>query len=96
MTERWANEQGEFVDWIRPDGGALSSVRLKPSIFDDDAVARFYAALAEQDCRVANGAWFGEDARVFRLGFGYLSIPELEGALGSLSTALTQSAPSVS
>ena len=46
--------------------------------FDEAAVARFYAALGRLDARVGNGSWFGEEPRVFRLGFGLLPIAELE------------------
>jgi DNA-binding transcriptional MocR family regulator len=63
-------------------------VRLKPSVFDDDAVGRFHAALAREGVRVGDGTWFGDEARVFRLGFGLLSMPDLTVALGKLSTAL--------
>jgi hypothetical protein len=59
-------------------------------MFDDAAVGRFHATLASQGVRVANGTWFGDEARVFRLGFGLLPIPELQVALRLLSDALRQ------
>ena len=67
-------------------------MRLKPQVYDDVAVGRFYDALASEGVRVANGVWFGEEARVFRLGFGLLSMPDLETALKGLSAAIRQSA----
>lgn len=65
-------------------------MRLKPSVFDNGAVDRFYEGLAQEGVRVARGVWFGDEARVFRLGFGLLSKAELEAALTRLSTAVRQ------
>ena len=73
------------VEWVRPDAGALCCVRLCPGVFDDTAVSRFYAELAKQGVRVANGTWFGDEARVFRLGFGLLPMQDLEAALEQFS-----------
>ena len=73
------------------DAGALCCVRLKPAVFNDVAVGHFYDVLAGEDVRVANGTWFGEDARVFRLGFGFLSMPDLEAGLAILSAAVRRS-----
>jgi DNA-binding transcriptional MocR family regulator len=39
---------------------------------------------------LSNGTWFGEEARVFRLGFAHLPLPELEQAYDALGTVLTQ------
>jgi hypothetical protein len=44
-------------------------VRLKRTVFNDAAVERFYSALTPQGVRVAPGDWFGDERRVFRLGF---------------------------
>ncbi len=79
-----------FVEWVRPDAGALCCVRLKTSVFDDSAVDRFYDIAAEKGVRIANGSWFGDEARVFRLGFGLLSMPEFDEALDALTTVLTE------
>ena len=87
-TVAWVAEHGDFVDWVRPDAGALCCIRLKPEVFDDAAVARFYDGLAGQDVRVADGRWFGDEARVFRLGFGLLSMAELDAGLAAVATAL--------
>jgi len=86
----WALESKEFVDWIQPDAGAICCVRLKPSVFDDVAVSSFYNALANEGVRVANGIWFGDEMRVFRLGFGLLSLPDLNVALNALTAVLKQ------
>ena len=76
------------IDWVRPDAGAMCCVRLKPAVFDEAGVERFYSALKLQGVRVAPGDWFGEEPRVFRLGFGLPTAPELEQALERLSFAL--------
>jgi aspartate/methionine/tyrosine aminotransferase len=89
-TAAWVARNATLVEWIKPDAGALCCVRLRSDQFDHAAVARFHAALAGLDGRVGDGTWFGEESRVFRLGFGLLPIPELELALDVLSTALQQ------
>ena len=92
-TERWVHENSDLVDWVKPDAGALCCVRLKPSVFDEAAVQRFYEATTREGVRVANGTWFGEEARVFRLGFGFLPMPELDAALDHLTAAVRQAVP---
>src|SRR5262245_42051561 len=89
-TAAWVAHNAAVVEWIKPDAGALCCVRLRSDEFDRASVARFHAALAALEARVGDGRWFGEEPRVFRLGFGLLSIPELEHALGALGTALQQ------
>ncbi len=54
----WVRENSGLVDWVWPDAGAFCCVRLKPRIYDDAAVGRFYAVLTDKGVRVANGAWF--------------------------------------
>jgi len=87
-VEDWVLRHAAQVEWVKPDAGALCCVRLKESAFDDAAVDRFYAALGHHGVRVAPGPWFGEAARVFRLGFGLLPGAELRQALEALSAAL--------
>ena len=89
-TADWVLENSGLVDWVRPDAGAFCCVRLNASVFDDAAVSRFHATLASYGIRVANGLWFGDEARVFRLGFGRLAMPDLEAALPLLTAALRQ------
>jgi hypothetical protein len=88
----WARRNAVHVDWVRPDAGALCCARLKRRAFDDAAVERFYSALEPQGVRVAPGDWFGEERRVFRLGFGLPTAQELEQALECLSFALGKAA----
>ena len=95
VTADWVAMNGGHVEWVRPDAGAICCVRLKPAVFDDAAVVRFYQAAARAGVRVANGAWFGDEARVFRLGFGFLNAVDLRAALGILSIALRETAPYV-
>jgi DNA-binding transcriptional MocR family regulator len=66
----------------------LCCLRLRADVFDDAAVAGFYAALPERDVRVAPGSWFGESDRVFRLGFGHLPPDLFSPALDRLADAL--------
>ena len=84
----WVAAESDRVEWVRPDAGALCCVRLRPTAFDDAAVSRFYADLGGEGVRVAPGAWFGEEPRVFRLGFGLLATPDLLVALERLSDVL--------
>ena len=88
LVDNWVRHHVAHVDWVRPDAGALCCVRLKPQAFDDADVDRFYAALGRHGVRVAPGPWFGEVARVFRLGFGLLPAVELKEALACVSAAL--------
>ena len=76
------------VDWVRPDGGAMCCIRLRPDTFDDPAVQRFWAALPELDLQLGVGEWFAESARIARLGFGYLPLDRLAPALDQLTHAL--------
>jgi len=90
----WVAKHAQRVEWVPPDAGAICCVRLRRDAIDDTGVERFYAALGAQDTRVADGRWFGDDGRVFRLGFGRLTVAELEGALRSVGHALEQAARS--
>ena len=80
----WARDQP--VEIVEPEGGAMCCLRL-PADLDP---AGFYACLAERDTRVAPGSWFGEQDRVFRLGFGHLPAGEFSAALDRLADALAQ------
>jgi aspartate/methionine/tyrosine aminotransferase len=91
-TAAFVARNARFVDWLRPDAGAICCVRLKPSAFDDTDVARFHEALAKAGSRVASGTWFGDEERVFRLGFGLLPMDELSAALDIVSGVLHQTA----
>ena len=54
---------------------------LRPEVFSNADAKRFYKELRLRDALVANGSWFGDEERVFRLGFGFLPPAELGEAL---------------
>jgi aspartate/methionine/tyrosine aminotransferase len=92
-TAAWVARNAALVEWVEPDAGALCCIRLRHDRFDQAAIGRFHAALAALDARVGDGTWFGDESRVFRLGFGLLPIRELELALDAVSTALQRAKP---
>jgi hypothetical protein len=63
---------------------------LRPDVFDSAAVARVYAGISGRNARVGNGCWFGDESRVFRVGFGLLAPQELDAALNVLTATLHQ------
>jgi hypothetical protein len=79
---RWAEAQP--VEVVVPDGGPMCCLRL-PTGTD---VPAFYRRLAELETRVAPGSWFGEDDRIFRVGFGHLSPGDFGKALDCVADAL--------
>jgi aspartate/methionine/tyrosine aminotransferase len=88
VVTEWQAKNADDVEWVRPDAGALCCMRLRRNRFDDAAVARFWGALPELDLQLACGTWFGEDVRVFRLGFGYLEERDLPQALAAIEAAI--------
>lgn len=84
----WVSRNSRYVEWVRPDAGALCCVRLRPDVFDTAAVTKFYRQARLNQIQLASGSWFGEDNRVFRLGFGYLSKPDFKQALAKLSQTI--------
>ena len=86
--EAWVGRHAARIEWVRPDAGALCCVRLKPQVYDDAALQRFQAALHERGVRLAPGPWFGDQPRVFRLGFGLATNAELAAALHCVGQAL--------
>ncbi len=82
----WTRE--EPIEIVEPHGGAICCLRLPDAEFSDEAVTAFYARLAENDTRVARGSWFGDEDRVFRLGFGSLPLDVFSKALDRLADAL--------
>jgi aspartate/methionine/tyrosine aminotransferase len=71
IVSAWVEANRKYIDWVRPEGGALCSLRLRPNVYDKDGIARFWASLPEADLQLGDGAWFGESSAVLRLGFGY-------------------------
>jgi aspartate/methionine/tyrosine aminotransferase len=79
----WVADQP--VELVVPDGGALCCLRIHAGHLD---VPEFYDRLGKLDARVSPGSWFGEDDRVFRLGFGHLPPADFTEGLRRLSEAL--------
>lgn len=88
IVENWIQENSEFVEWVRPNAGALCCVRLRPDVFNDSEVNNFYSQAGNAQIQLASGEWFGEQKRVFRLGFGFLPLPLLEQALSNLEDTM--------
>lgn len=88
--DRWHAAEADRLDWVQPDAGGLCCFRLSAKAFDDDAVERFWTCLDSHDLQLGNGTWFGESARIFRLGFGYLPIDKLPGGLEAISSAMNE------
>ncbi|MEU4292213.1 pyridoxal phosphate-dependent aminotransferase [Kribbella sp. NPDC026596] len=84
ITGEWVRANDDAVEWIRPDAGALCVVRLKPHL----DLERFRRAAANLGVRLADGDWFGDEPRVFRLGFGFPPPVELKAALDALRQAV--------
>jgi aspartate/methionine/tyrosine aminotransferase len=93
-TEQWIRAHAGLLEWVRPDAGAICCVRLQKEAFDDAAVERFHAELQKDGVRVSKGAWFGDSARVFRLGFAHLSLEDLGAAYEAMTSALLRAAGS--
>jgi hypothetical protein len=94
-TADWVRCNNDSIDWVRPSAGAMCCIRLKSAVFDDAAVGRFYDLIAQKGARVANGDWFGDEARVFRVGFGILAMADFDEGLAVLATALRQASEPV-
>jgi aspartate/methionine/tyrosine aminotransferase len=92
IVEEWLAEQQGELHWVRPDASAFCCVQLDPDTFPSARVERFYAELSERRTVVAPGDWFGDDSRVFRLGFGYLPLDELRAGLKTITQARLASA----
>jgi len=88
IVENWIQKNTEFIEWVRPNAGALCCVRLRPNVFTNSEVNAFYSQAGNAQIQLASGEWFGEQKRVFRLGFGFLPLPLLEQALSLLGDTL--------
>jgi aspartate/methionine/tyrosine aminotransferase len=83
-TEDWVARNAELVEWVRPDAGGMCCVRLKHAPYDDAAVEAFYRLAAQRQINMAAGDRFGDQRRVFRLGFGALPFAKFQRALEAL------------
>jgi aspartate/methionine/tyrosine aminotransferase len=91
-TAEWVRTNNDYVEWVPPDAGAICCIRLRAQRFDAAAIGRFHAAITRRGVRVANGEWFGDETRVFRLGFGLLPPAGLDAALDILAAGLREAA----
>jgi len=81
IVENWINKNERYIEWVKPDAGALCCVRLKKEMFSDEQVEKFYQSAKNNELQLASGAWFGLDKRCIRLGFGFLPKEKLPVAL---------------
>lgn len=84
LVENWQVRNKDFISWVKPTNGALCTVKLRNSIFSNASVMQFWKSLEKHELQLANGEWFGEDHRTFRLGFGYLPLEHLKESLEKL------------
>ncbi|KSV75200.1 hypothetical protein N185_17625 [Sinorhizobium sp. GW3] len=89
---RWIEKNEDYVEWVKPSAGTVCCVRLRPEVFDQCAVNRFYASLSDKSIRLAPGGWFGEEDRVFRLGFAAMPYELFEKGLDALEEAILSAA----
>ena len=92
LTKNWIEANIELIDWVEPQAGALCCVMLRENLFNEKQIGKFYSSCKNVDIQIANGEWFGESKRFFRLGFGYMEIDKLETTLDKLSAILKDSA----
>jgi DNA-binding transcriptional MocR family regulator len=93
IVEQWQHNECDRVDWVRPEGGAMCCIRLRPDAFDDTAVQRFWVALPEFGPATRRRGMVRRSARIARLGFGYLPIDRLAPALDQVTSALDLAEP---
>ena len=83
-ADEWVARNAESVEWVRPDAGGMCCVRLKASQYDEAGVEAFYRLAAERQINMATGDRFGDERRVFRLGFGALPFAKFSRAMEAL------------
>ena len=85
LIKKWVELNEEYIKWNEPTAGALCCIKLIESQFNQNQVVEFYSTARNAGIQLANGEWFGERKRFFRLGFGYMSIEELITTLDKLT-----------
>jgi aspartate/methionine/tyrosine aminotransferase len=91
IVASWLAGHAGELRWVRPDAGAFCCIQLDPGAFPADRVERFYARLGDRHTLVAPGDWFGDDANVFRLGFGYEPLEKLQAGLEMITESVRAS-----
>ena len=92
LTKQWVEVNDPFIEWNEPLAGALCCIKLKENKFNLRQVDAFYQLAKQSGIQLANGEWFGESKRFFRLGFGYMEIDKLKQSLKRLTTILQETA----
>ena len=92
ITKNWMELNSDLVNWIEPKAGALCCIKLKEESYNEEQIDFFYSLSKKLGIQIANGEWFGESKRYFRLGFGYMEIEKLKITLNSLTEILRKTA----
>ncbi|KAM3532211.1 hypothetical protein MY4038_004133 [Beauveria bassiana] len=83
----WVAKESEWVEWIRPEAGAMCFIKFKKEPYG--GVEAFYSRLlAKYGTYVGRGTWFGGQDTYFRLGYGWPTWDHLDTGLGLLSEAI--------
>ncbi|KAM3554163.1 hypothetical protein MY1884_006284 [Beauveria asiatica] len=83
----WVAEESEWVEWVRPEAGAMCFVKFNKE--PHGGIEAFYTRLlAEYGTYVGRGTWFGAQDTYFRLGYGWPTWDHLDTGLGLLSKAI--------
>ncbi len=92
LTKKWVELNKQFLKWNEPNAGALCCIKLKETIFSQEQIEEFYSLSKHAGIQIANGEWFGETKRFFRLGFGYMEIKQLTTTLKKLTEIINKTA----
>jgi len=90
LTKNWVEQNSNLINWNEPKAGALCCIKLSEEKYDDEQIESFYSLAKESGIQIANGIWFGESNRYFRLGFGYMDIEKLKSTLLKLTEILSK------
>jgi aspartate/methionine/tyrosine aminotransferase len=88
VVERWIKGEAGRLNWLPPEAGAFCCLQLDPGIFDQAAVGRFHDHLARRQTLMARGPWFGDSARIIRIGFAHEPVDRLGLGLDVVGEAL--------
>lgn len=88
IVERWIKENSGLIRWLPPQAGAFCCLRLDPALFGPEDLDRFHTSLTSQRVLVAPGSWFGDSARIVRLGLAYEPAARLEEGLEVIGATL--------
>jgi aspartate/methionine/tyrosine aminotransferase len=86
LVENWVSANGNMVEWLRPDAGAMCVIR--PRLAGSQEAKLFEQALIRNGIALASGELFGDSRGIYRLGFGGKPAGVLEGGLEALGECL--------